>query len=132
MQHRFGDEQAEYHHKKPAANSNCHSGVDGVEKALFILRTRVTRHQHVDPGTDAEKEIQHQHSESRSRAHRRHRFAGGKLSQHDQVGCVKHQREHIAEHKRNGKFDDLAKQRPVGHINFIFFSHNKSSLIYRG
>ena len=129
-EHRFGENYADHRHSDPPVQGNRHRRVDDLREFPVILGADIACRQNVHPGAQTVKNIEDKHSKSVGRSYCCHRFGGTETPQYDQVGSIKKQPQYIGKDQRDGKTDNLGKERSVTHIYLVFAgsSHNNAFL----
>ena len=119
---------AQHHHDTAQKSGGQNGGMDhGTDPGSLSAAQRL-RHHHVHTHAKSGKQIDRQIDERCGGGHRRLCRVTGKFAHHHDVRRIEQQLDQGCEHKRQCKPNDLAHQRPIGHINGVFFcSHGNPS-----
>ena len=106
------------HRQKHAADER--DGDGGVDAAAYILlpaAPHVTGHHHVGTHGEAHEQVDQQVDKGAGRPHGGQRRLSCTAAHHHHVGGVKQQLQQAGKHKRQGKQQDLPRQRTMYHIH---------------
>lgn len=121
-EHGFGNKNPDNCHGNSPVDGDGGGGVDVAGDLSAVFCAGVAGNENVDTGTESEEDVEDKDGQTVGGTDGGEGFAGGELSDNDQISGMKEQLEKIGHHQGNSKKHDLAEKRTVTHIYLVFFA----------
>ena len=91
----------------------------GLPQVPVLARPVEPGAEHVEPDGEAHEQVDNEHVQRASGAHRRQGVASGKAAHHHDVRGIEQQLQNPGDGQGDGKLNQLAQKRPLGHVDLI-------------